>query len=388
MKRILSTALAVCLCISMIGVPAYGASKPTISSVKQVNYDTLKVDWNDTASKYTVYRATSKAGTYKKIATVSKSVYSDKKIKQNKTYYYKVKAGSKISAVKSGKIKTTVSLSKVPAYSGKPYVAVNGNKPTFSKYEYTKKGFETYSKLDKYGRCGMAYANVCKATMPTEERGSIGMIKPTGWHTVKYESVDGKYLYNRCHLLGYQLTGENANERNLITGTRYMNVDGMLPFENMVADYVKETDNHVLYRVTPLFQGNNLLASGVQMEAFSVEDKGEGISYNVFVYNIQPGITIDYATGDSKLASGTADNGSTSAKTDTADKGSTATKPDTSNVTTSASGTYVLNTGTLKFHYKTCSSVKQMTAENTAYSSESRSTIISKGYSPCKRCNP
>ena len=192
-------------------------------------------------------------------------------------------------------------IGQIPEYSGKAYVTINNNKPNFKEEDKTTKSFEKYSNLDSLNRCGAAYANVSKETMPTEERGRIGMIKPSGWHTVKYNNVDGKYLYNRCHLIGYQLTGENANEKNLITCTRYMNTVGMLEFENKVSDYVKETNNHVLYRVTPIFEGNNLLASGTQMEAYSVEDQGKGISFNVYVYNIQEGITIDYKTGESKL---------------------------------------------------------------------------------------
>lgn len=196
---------------------------------------------------------------------------------------------------------TSVSLSDIPAYSGSPYVAVNNNVPFFTDNDMTTTAFETYSNLDNLSRCGVAYANVCTEIMPTEERGAIGQVKPSGWHTVKYDIVSGKYLYNRCHLIGYQLSAENANTKNLITGTRYLNTEGMLPFENMVADYVKETNNHVLYRVTPMFDGNNLVASGVLMEAKSVEDNGDGILFNVYCYNVQPGIAIDYATGDSAL---------------------------------------------------------------------------------------
>ena len=196
--------------------------------------------------------------------------------------------------------KKSISIEEIPAYSGQPYVEIDGNQPGFTEKEKTKKSFERYSELDSLGRCGVAYANVGKDLMPTKKRGSIGKVKPSGWHTVKYDIVDGKYLYNRCHLIGYQLTAENANEKNLITGTRSMNVDGMLPFENMVADYVKETGNDVLYKVTPVFEGKDLLARGVQIEAYSVEDKGDGICFNVFVYNVQPGIRIDYATGESK----------------------------------------------------------------------------------------
>lgn len=194
-----------------------------------------------------------------------------------------------------------ISLANIPEYSGDPYIVIEGNEPEFPEEDMTDISFETYSELDALGRCGPAYANIGQDLMPTEERGNIGQVKPTGWHTVKYDIVDGKYLYNRCHLIGYQLTAENANEKNLITGTRYMNTEGMLPFENMVADYVKETDSHVLYRVTPVFSGDDLLAQGVQMEAYSVEDKGDGICFNVFVYNVQPGIDLDYKTGESRL---------------------------------------------------------------------------------------
>ncbi|MBD5118325.1 MAG: DNA/RNA non-specific endonuclease [Clostridiales bacterium] len=193
----------------------------------------------------------------------------------------------------------TISIDDIPAYSGEPYVILQDNQPDFALEDLTLEPFETYSDLDSLGRCGVAYANICLEIMPTEPRGDIGQVKPSGWQSAKYDCVDGKYLYNRCHLIGYQLAGENANKQNLITGTRYMNVTGMLPFENMVDDYVEETENHVLYRVTPVFDGDNLVASGVQMEAFSVEDEGEGVCFNVFVYNVQPGIVINYATGES-----------------------------------------------------------------------------------------
>ena len=188
------------------------------------------------------------------------------------------------------------------AYNESPFVEVNGNVPYFGEDEYTTESFEIYSELDSLGRCGVAYANIGKDLMPVEERGEIGMVKPSGWHTVKYpEVIEDLFLYNRCHLIGYQLSGENANVQNLITGTRYLNVEGMLPFENKVASYVRETGNHVLYRVTPVFEKDNLVAEGVQMEAYSVEDEGKGVAFCVFVYNVRPGIEIDYATGESKL---------------------------------------------------------------------------------------
>lgn len=200
---------------------------------------------------------------------------------------------------------TAISLENIPEYSESPYIEINNNKPTFTENEYTTKAFETYSDLDSLGRCGVAYANICKEIIPAEneKRGAISSVKPTGWQTAKYPGVvDGNYLYNRCHLIGYQLAGENANEKNLITGTRYMNVEGMLPFENTVDDYIdKHPKNHVLYRVTPIFENQNLVANGVQMEAYSVEDNGQGISFNIYVYNVQPGIEIDYKTGNSKL---------------------------------------------------------------------------------------
>ena len=195
-----------------------------------------------------------------------------------------------------------INISDIPKYSGEDYIILNNNVPNFSEADLTTTSFEEYSPLDSLGRCGVAYSNIGTDIMPTEKRESISSVKPSGWQSVKYDIVEGKYLYNRSHLIGYQLTAENANDRNLITGTRYFNATLMLPYENMVADYIKETNNHVLYRVTPVFEGNNLVATGVQMEAKSVEDNGEGIEFNVFVYNVQPGITIDYATGNSALS--------------------------------------------------------------------------------------
>ena len=207
-----------------------------------------------------------------------------------------------VSDIVKGTNSSSYDMSSIPEFNGKDaYVVLNNNEPNFTKEGMTTKSFEKYSKLDNLGRCGVAFANVGKDIMPTEERGSIGQVKPSGWQTIKYDIVDGKYLYNRCHLIGYQLTGENANRENLVTGTRYLNIDGMLDFENDIADYVKKTGNHVLYRVTPIFQGSELVCRGVQMEALSVEDNGKGIKFNVFAYNAQPGVEIDYSTGKSKL---------------------------------------------------------------------------------------
>lgn len=271
-------------------------------------------------------------------------------------------------------------LSEIPKYSGSPYTQVNDNWPYFSTDNLPTESFEYYSELDKLGRCGVCVANVGQDIMPTAERGSIGMIKPSGWHTVKYNDlIDGNYLYNRCHLLGYQLTGENANEKNLITGTRYLNVQGMLPFENMIADYVISTANHVLYRVTPIFEGDNLVATGVLMEAYSVEDSGDGIRFNVFCHNVQPGIDIDYHTGESELSE------QYKALAEETKAAETAAAQGTEN---SESSEYILNTNTKKFHYPWCSSVSQMKAKNKKEYTGTRDEIINQGYEPCKRCNP
>lgn len=262
------------------------------------------------------------------------------------------------------------SIADVAEYTDQPYVIVNDNIPFFSEDDLTVLSFEFYSDLDDLGRCGVAYANIGIEIMPTEERGEIGKIKPTGWHTVKYDIINDTYLYNRCHLIDYQLSGENANEKNLITGTRFFNNEGMRPFENLVADYVKETENHVLYRVTPVFQGDNLLASGVLMEAESVEDKGEGISFCVYVYNVQPGITIDYSNGESCIYANE-------------NKGEDETEE------IEGTGTaYILNTNTRKFHYPICNSVNEMKESNKKAYIGDREDVISQGYKPCQRCKP
>lgn len=284
----------------------------------------------------------------------------------------------------------------LPFYNGRPYAVVNNNVPVFSKAEKEKTDtFENYGKLDLQGRCTVAFAMLGFETMPTEERGAIGSIKPTGWHTVKYDCVDGKYLYNRCHLIGYQLSAENANERNLITGTRYLNVEGMLPFENMVADYIKETRNHVLYRVTPIFRNHELLARGVQIEAWSVEDKGEGICFNVYCFNVQPQITIDYASG---YSSGPSVSKNQASSKPASDKVSSAvsSRPVSSAHTTDSSVDskpqqsvkYVLNTNTKKFHYPHCYSAKKIKEENYEEFSGTKEKLFALGYSACGNCKP
>ena len=262
---------------------------------------------------------------------------------------------------------TAILLDTLPPFSGEPYVIINDNKPKFSQNEITNNSFEFYSDLDALNRCGYAFACVGRDVMPIEERGSIGQIRPTGWQTVKYDFVDGKYLYNRCHLIGYQLTGENANECNLVTGTRFLNMEGMLPFENMVADYVKETGNHVMYRVTPVFRDYELVARGIQMEALSVEDDGYGICFNIYAYNNQPGIEIDYTTGESSLS--------------VYDWNATGT-------TETYATTYILNTNSKKFHRSSCGQGESTKKENKVCYDGNRSELIANGYTPAGCCNP
>ena len=299
-----------------------------------------------------------------------------------------------------------VSLDAIPEYDGKAYVAVNNNEPFFTDSDMTTTAFENYSDLDSLGRCGVAYANICKDIMPTEERGKIGMIKPSGWHTVKYDVIKDRYLYNRCHLIGYQLAGENANPKNLITGTRYLNVEGMLPFENLVADYVNNTGNHVLYRVTPMFSGSNLVANGVLIEAKSVEDNGGGILFNVYCYNVQPGVGINYENGDSWLdgttpqqraqrdtpqnedsqssaGSGAGESGSSGSTTGSASSGSDSSAAENSAADSSNSETMVHITATgKKYHRAGCRTLKKSDTEVTLDEAKSM------GLSPCGICNP
>ena len=256
-------------------------------------------------------------------------------------------------------------LSNIPDYDGtSAYAVIDRNQPSFTEDEYTTGSYEYYSELDSLGRCGVTEACVGVDLMPTEERESISKVKPTGWVQNQYDFVDGGNLYNRCHLIGFQLTGENANEKNLITGTRYMNVEGMLPFENQVADYVASTGNHVLYRVTPAFVGSELVARGVEMEAYSMEDDGRGVCFHVYCYNVQPGVAIDYATGDSRLDDGTGGSSQSARKT------------------------YVLNTNSKTFHKPDCASVGKIKDSNKQTFVGTREEAIKNGYSPCKSCNP
>ena len=283
-------------------------------------------------------------------------------------------------------------IASIPAYADKPYTVLNDNQPVFSIEEKSKvEVFEYYSAQDHLGRCGVAYANVCKDIMPTEERGEIGRVKPTGWEQNKYPGVvdsDPPYLYNRCHLIAYSLTGENDNELNLITGTRYMNVDGMNPFELQVLDYVKSTGNHVLYRVTPIFEGDNLLASGVEMEAWSVEDEGEGICFHVYCYNVQPEIVIDYATGTNRLGDETQVTfEKTTSEAVTTELTTEMVERNTTESTEEAKEyRYILNTNSMKIHLPTCSSVSDMAEHNKLGANDDIEELKKMGYSPCQKC--
>ncbi|MBR5489968.1 MAG: DNA/RNA non-specific endonuclease [Oscillospiraceae bacterium] len=253
-------------------------------------------------------------------------------------------------------------LDSIPEYSGRAFVAINDNVPSFKESELTTEAYEYFAELDSLGRCGLTMACIGQELMPTGDRESISHVYPSGWVNMPYSFVDGTYLYNRCHLIGFQLTGENDNKQNLITGTRYMNTEGMLPFENMVADYVKETGNHVLYRVTPIFAGDELVARGVQIEAYSVEDNGDGICFNVYCYNVQPGVIIDYATGESSL--------------------------DEEYLNSGEQGEFVLNTNSKKFHLPSCSGATDMSEKNRQDFEGSRELLIAQGFEPCSQCNP
>lgn len=271
-----------------------------------------------------------------------------------------------------------ISLDEIPAYSDSAYVKINGNVPFFTDDEITDIGFERYSELDYLGRCGAAVASVGKETMPTEDRESITSVKPSGWeyngksNNNKYDFVDAKYIYNRCHLIGFLLTGENDNEKNLITGTRYLNIEGMYAFENMVQDFVIETGYHVMYRVTPIYEGKNLVASGVLVEGLSVEDRGEGISFCIYAYNVQPGVEINYLTGENRAVgdsskgdeeNGDLDNGEVS---------------------------FVLNISSKRYHKPDCSGVASMSDKNRLEFAGTIEDLLEEypNYQPCGTCKP
>lgn len=311
------------------------------------------------------------------VSSTSKTVINSQAT-PNTTTSSNASSASTSQALQSGKKLTeSASLSKVPEYTGKDFEIINNNIPLFSDEYLSSQSYEFYGDLDSLGRCTVGIANISKDIMPTEKRGSIGMIKPSGWHLDKYDFVDGKYLYNRCHLVGYQLSGENANEKNLITGTRYMNIGRMLDIENQVAEYCRTSNNHVLYRVTPIFVGNELVARGVLMEAKSCEDNGHSICLCVFCFNVQPNVTIDYATGNNKL------NGTTT----TTQKPAATTKASATTQGNSTTVYVILNTNTKKYHEASCSSVPKIKAANKQEYRGTIDALIAQGYSPCKICH-
>lgn len=300
---------------------------------------------------------------------------------ENKTTEKETQRVNQTESVGDGNSKAV--LSEIPAYSGSPYAVINDNVPSFNKYELTTKGYETYASLDSLGRCGGAVASCGREIMPkaNEERGSISSVKPSGWVQAQYDCVSGKYLYNRCHLIGWQLSAENANKRNLITGTRYMNTEGMLPFENMVADYIRETNNHVAYRITPIYDGSDLVAKGVQMEAYSVEDDGEGICFNVFCYNVQPGVEIDYTTGKSWSDGSNRETTKRVVAVQTTEEYVETTKQQNT-----VTGQYVLNTNTKKIHKTHCHHINKMNESNKQSYNGSIDDLYSQGYTTCGTC--
>ncbi|WP_155831489.1 DNA/RNA non-specific endonuclease [Butyrivibrio sp. LC3010] len=289
-------------------------------------------------------------------------------------------------------VKKATTDADIPAYNGSPSVILNENEPEFKTDEITAVSFERYGELDDLGRCTTAMASIGRELMPTKDRESITMVKPTGWEQKKYPGLvdsDPPYLYNRCHMIGFQLTGENANEQNLITGTRYMNVEGMLPYENEVAEYVHSTGNHVMYRVTPVFEENNLLCDGVKIEALSVEDGGKGVSFNVFCYNVQPGVIIDYSDGSNKL-----DKDYKTTQSENADHSKAADQNNNKGqadekVASDKTYSYIGNRNSHVFHYPDCNSVKDMKEKNKVYFEDvTRYEVIENGFRPCQNCKP
>ena len=347
---------------------------------------------NDSASKHTT-------------TTITQEKKTEQIVKPQEYLIQKEKPKNKPTIVAP-----VIDIKSIPEYTDKPFVPINNNTPFFLSTDLVTESFEHYSNLDTLGRCGFAFANIGKDIMPTTKRESISHITPSGWKSVEYDNIEGNYLYNRSHLIGFQLSGENANDKNIITGTRFFNVNGMLPFENMVADYIKETNNHVLYRVTPIFENDNLIANGVLIEAKSVEDNGQGVLFNVFVYNVQPDITIDYKTGDSHLTNPVSNNNdvTTNKVNESIENTSDSTKNTEYKDTTSSNNTvsnsnvvendyseettshihttYVLNTDSKKIHLPSCRTIKKLKPSNRAESDAPISEIKAQGYTPCKVC--
>ena len=369
------------------------ASMPNQNDLVQLQY---KIgDWNSIPEAYripvatvfhlNIIRGMDELGTFNGDITMSReqlaTVYCRLMKAMDPNFDFEENPSEKPSYQEAPTANTEFKLGDVPAYFGASYISVNNNQPYFKANELTNVSFEKYAPLDGFGRCVGACASIGKDLMPTEDRKPIGMIKPSGWHTIKYDFIDGKYLYNRCPLIGFQLSGENANVCNLITGTRYLNIDGMLPLENMTADYVKETGNHVMYRVTPVYDGNNLLASGVLMEGYSVEDKGAGINFCIFAYNAQPGVFIDYASGNSYADGTITDPEEPEIKPEPEPQP----QPDNPSI---GSGDYIINKNSGIFHRPDCPSVKRMNESNKIYFTGTREELISRGNTPCKNCRP
>lgn len=368
-RNILSLILSAVICLSATSCSLFDSSSSDSRSSSSL-YDSSV---SDSSSSDEIFSSTDSLSS--EVGTRSSSEATS----QTTTTTSQVTTTSKATTTTTTRASARFNTSLIPAYSGSAYVAINGNIPFFSSADMTTVAYEKYSPLDSLGRCGAAMSCIGRELMPTEPRGSIGMVKPSGWHLVKYQGIEGKYLYNRCHLIGYQLTAENANERNLVTGTRYMNVQGMEPLENKTANYINSTGNHVIYRSTPIFIGSNLVCSGVLMEGKSVEDNGAGLTFCVFAYNVQPGVTINYADGSSS--------GPEFIETQATPK-VTVPKVTNNNPTPQPSSSYVLNKNTHKFHYPSCSSVSKMAEKNKVYFNGTRDQAIAQGYSPCKQCNP
>ena len=363
-------AIALAIILFFIGIlnSPLSDTPPDISDGSSISSTVSDTDSEDKVSSFEISSADDTASKDSETSSNTSSTASDNTVTSQTSSKEET-----VSSIGTGNA-TAVKPSDIPAYSGKPYAIVNNNIPNFSASELTQKGYEKYSPLDSLGRTQMAIASVGKDTMPapSEERGSISSIKPSGWIQAKYTNVSGGWLYNRCHLIGWQLSAENANKSNLITGTKYLNINGMLPFENMVADYIKETGDHVAYRITPIYEGNNLLASGVQMEAYSIGDKGESICFNVYCYNVQPGVTINYATGASEgpteeVVSSTP----TPAPTPTPE-------PEVSTEQTTQM-VWIPNSGSKYHSYSGCSNMKNPRQV-------SKEEAVRLDYEPCKKC--
>lgn len=372
--RLFSLLLSLVLCLSATSCSLIESSSQTDSKADSSSSITESPKNSETSSSTTIsessYSEQTTSITYTSLSQTTTTTQSTTQVSTTTT---KVTTTTTVATTKS------FDASQIPAYSGLAYVAINGNIPFFSASDMTTNAYEKYSPLDGLGRCGAAMSCIGRELMPTELRGSIGMIKPSGWHLVKYHGIEGNYLYNRCHLIGYQLTGENANECNLVTGTRYMNVQGMEPLENKTANYINSTGNHVIYRSTPIFIGSNLLCNGVLLEGKSVEDNGAGLTFCVFAYNVQPGVSINYADGSSSGPEFIETQSTTKATT----KQTTNNQP-----SVQSSSSYILNKNTHKFHYPSCSSVNSMAEKNKIYFNGTRDQVIAQGYKPCQRCNP